>query len=113
MGDALVIGKRLSRSFKHGIVALRDVDCRIASDARIAVIGPSGSGKTTLLHILGGLDTPTAGNIEWPGLGPFDQLRPRHVGFVFQTPSLFPALTVAQNVGLPLVLAGDPASAEA
>ncbi|MGX5804608.1 ABC transporter ATP-binding protein [Bradyrhizobium sp. Arg314] len=113
MSDTLVVGKRLGRNFQRGVAALRDVNCRIASDARIAVVGPSGSGKTTLLHILGGLDKPTSGTVEWPGLGPFEELRPRHVGLVFQTPSLFPALTVAQNVGLPLVLAGDPASAGA
>ncbi|TGV80593.1 ABC transporter ATP-binding protein [Mesorhizobium sp. M00.F.Ca.ET.149.01.1.1] len=110
MSDTLVVGKHLGRDFQRGVVALRDVNCRIASDARIAVVGPSGSGKTTLLHILGGLDKPTSGTVEWPGLGPFEELRPRHIGLVFQTPSLFPALTVAQNVGLPLVLAGDPGS---
>ena len=113
MSDTLVVGKHLGRDFQRGVAALRDVNCRIASDARIAVVGPSGSGKTTLLHILGGLDKPTSGTVEWPGLGPFEELRPRHIGLVFQTPSLFPALTVAQNVGLPLVLAGDPASAGA
>ena len=113
MSDTLVVGKHLGRDFQRGVSALRDVNCRIASDARIAVVGPSGSGKTTLLHILGGLDKPTSGTVEWPGLGPFEELRPRHIGLVFQTPSLFPALTVAQNVGLPLVLAGDPASAGA
>jgi ABC-type lipoprotein export system ATPase subunit len=113
MSDMLVVGNRLGRDYPRGIAALRDVHCRIASDARIAVVGPSGSGKTTLLHILGGLDKPTSGTIEWPGLGPFEELRPRHIGLVFQTSSLFPALTVAQNVGLPMVLAGDPASARA
>ena len=113
MSDTRVVGKHLGRDFQRGVSALRDVNCRIASDARIAVVGPSGSGKTTLLHILGGLDRPTSGTVEWPGLGPFEELRPRHIGLVFQTPSLFPALTVAQNVGLPLVLAGDPASAGA
>ncbi|TGP45265.1 ABC transporter ATP-binding protein [bacterium M00.F.Ca.ET.230.01.1.1] len=113
MSDTLVVGKHLGRDFQRGVVALRDVNCRIACDARIAVVGPSGSGKTTLLHILGGLDKPTSGTVEWPGLGPFEELRPRHIGLVFQTPSLFPALTVAQNVGLPLVLAGDPGSPEA
>ena len=112
MSDALVLGKGLGRDFRRGVAALRDVHCRVVSDARIAMVGPSGSGKTTLLHILGGLDKPTAGTVEWPGLGPFDELRPRWIGIVFQSPSLFPALTVVQNVGLPLVLAGHPASAE-
>jgi len=111
MSEPLVVGRRLGRDFQRGVSALRDVDCRIAPNARIAVVGPSGSGKTTLLHILAGLDKPTSGAVEWPRLGPIEELRPRHIGLVFQTPSLFPALTVAQNVGLPMVLAGDPASA--
>lgn len=110
VSEVLVVGKGLSRDFQHGIAALRDVHCRIADGARIAVVGPSGSGKTTLLHILGGLDRPTAGTIGWPGLGPFDELRPRQIGFVFQSPSLFPALTAAQNVALPMVLAGSHAT---
>lgn len=115
MTDALVVAKSVRREFPDGRygtnVVLRDVDCRIASGARIALTGPSGSGKTTLLHLLGGLDRPTHGSIDWPGLGPFDELRPRHVGFVFQAPSLFPALTVLQNVELPAVLAGEDVQA--
>ncbi len=111
MGETLVIAKGLGRDFRDGnagrISVLRNVDCEIASGARIALVGPSGSGKTTLLHILGGLDRPTAGIVEWPGLGAFETLRPRQIGFVFQSPSLFPALTVAQNVGLPMLLAGE------
>ncbi|MER8596171.1 MULTISPECIES: ABC transporter ATP-binding protein [unclassified Mesorhizobium] len=116
MSRTLVVGKGLGRDFHDGnagrITVLRDVDCEIAAGARIALVGPSGSGKTTLLHILGGLDRPTTGTIEWPGLGPFEELRPRQVGFVFQSPSLFPALTAAQNVGLPMVLAGESAADE-
>lgn len=113
MPETLVVGKGLGRDFRRGVVALRNVHCGIASGARIAVVGPSGSGKTTLLHMLGGLDAPTAGTLEWPGLGPFDELRPRHIGVMFQSPSLFPALTAAQNVGLPMMLAGEHATAEA
>ncbi|WP_245331050.1 ABC transporter ATP-binding protein [Mesorhizobium sophorae] len=111
MGERLVIAKGLGRDFRDGnsgrINVLRDVDCEIAPGARIAIVGPSGSGKTTLLHILGGLDRPTAGTVEWPALGAFETLRPRHIGFVFQSPSLFPALTAVQNVGLPMLLAGE------
>ncbi len=119
MADQLVVAKGLSRQFSHGggksVHALLDVDCQVPPRARIALVGPSGSGKTTLLHLIGGLDRPTSGSIEWPRLGTFEQLRPRMIGFVFQTPSLFPALTAAQNVELPLVLAGGsgPTSAKA
>lgn len=110
MSETLVVGKGLGRDFRDGnaglVRVLSDVDCEIVSGARIALVGPSGSGKSTLLHILGGLDKPTAGTVEWPGLGSFEELRPRHIGFVFQTPSLFPALTAVQNVELPLILGG-------
>lgn len=111
MPEPLVVSRKLSREFPDGsgsrIAALRDVDCEILPGARICLVGPSGSGKTTLLHILGGLDRPTSGSVEWPALGGLDQLRPQGIGFVFQTPSLFPALTVAQNVELPRILAGE------
>lgn len=110
MSETLVVGKGLGRDFRDGnaglVRVLSDVDCQIVSGARIALVGPSGSGKSTLLHILGGLDKQTAGTVEWPGLGSFEELRPRHIGFVFQTPSLFPALTAVQNVELPLILGG-------
>ncbi|TPN25619.1 ABC transporter ATP-binding protein [Mesorhizobium sp. B2-3-3] len=116
VGETLVVAKDLGRNFRDGnagrIEVLRNVNCEIVSGARIALVGPSGSGKTTLLHILGGLDRPTAGIVEWPGLGAFEALRPRQIGFVFQSPSLFPALTAVQNVGLPLLLAGENAGAE-
>ncbi len=110
MSETLVVGKGLGRDFRDGnaglVRVLSDVDCEIVRGARIALVGPSGSGKSTLLHILGGLDKPTRGTVEWPGLGSFEELRPRHIGFVFQTPSLFPALTAVQNVELPSILSG-------
>src|SRR5437868_2418029 len=111
VSDTLVAGTGVGRDFQRGVAALRDVHCRISAGARIAVVGPSGSGKTTLLHILGGLDRPTAGTVEWPGLGRFEELRPRRIGMMFQSPSLFPALTAAENVALPFVLAGEHSAA--
>ena len=93
-------------------VALSGATCEVAPQARIAVVGPSGSGKTTLLHLLGGLDEPTRGDIAWPALGDRSGLRPGHVSFVFQEPSLLPALTVVENVEIPLLLLRvDPAIA--
>jgi ABC-type lipoprotein export system ATPase subunit len=110
VSETLVVSEGLGRDFRDGnaglVRVLSDVDCAIVSGARIALVGPSGSGKSTLLHILGGLDKPTKGTVKWPGLGTFEELRPRHIGFVFQTPSLFPALTAVQNVELPLILGG-------
>ncbi|MDN5927074.1 MAG: ABC transporter ATP-binding protein [Hyphomicrobiales bacterium] len=116
MDETLVVANGIGRDFPDGnagrITVLRDVDCAISSGARIALVGPSGSGKSTLLHILGGLDRPTSGRIEWPSLGSFEELRPRQIGFVFQSPSLFPALTAGQNVGLPMILAGERDAAD-
>lgn len=111
MNEALVVCRRLGRDFADGsdrrVPILRDVDCQILPGARIGLVGPSGSGKTTLLHLLGGLDRQSSGTINWPVLGSREQLRPRQVGIVFQSPSLFPALTTIQNVELPRFLVGE------
>ncbi len=100
------IGMRYSASGTTPIDVLDNIDCEIAARDRIALIGPSGSGKSTLMHILGGLIAPTSGHIEWPALGPRETLMPAQVQFVFQSPSLFPALDVLGNITLPLFLAG-------
>jgi putative ABC transport system ATP-binding protein/lipoprotein-releasing system ATP-binding protein len=109
---ALVVAHALWRSYWRGsteVVALREATCTILPDDRIALVGRSGSGKSTLLHLLGGLDAPNAGTITWPRLGTRDSLRPSQVAFVFQTPSLLPALTAVENVELPLLLGNaDP-----
>jgi ABC-type lipoprotein export system ATPase subunit len=108
MNKPLVLANGICRSFRNGrngtLPALIDVDCHVDAGDRVALVGVSGSGKTTLLHILGGLDTPTSGSISWPALGMREELRLGKVAFVFQAPSLFPALTVVQNVALPLLL---------
>lgn len=85
---------------------LNGIDCAIHAGDRLALVGPSGSGKSTLMHILGGLVEPTRGTVNWPALGVREQLQPSKVQFVFQSPSLFPALNIARNVALPMVLAG-------
>lgn len=117
MIEPLVVCRQLGRDFPDGsgprVPVLHDVDCEILSGARIGLVGPSGSGKTTLLHIFGGLDRPTSGAIEWPALGSRERLRPRQIGIVFQSPSLFPALTAIQNVELPRLLAGEKADPRA
>lgn len=115
MSPPLVHARALEKQYhtQAGItIALRSASCTVSPMARIAVVGPSGSGKTTLLHLLGGLDEPTRGDISWPALGDRPGLRPRHVSFVFQEPSLLPALTVVENVEIPLLLLRtDPAIA--
>jgi len=94
------------------VTVLNDVNCEIHECGRIALVGPSGSGKSTLLHCLGGLMWPTRGQIRWPALGARRDLLPRNIQFVFQAPSLYPALDVLRNVALPMVLAGGAIDAE-
>jgi putative ABC transport system ATP-binding protein/lipoprotein-releasing system ATP-binding protein len=108
MTEPLVVDARgLERVYQRGparVVAVASATCAIRAGDRIAVVGPSGSGKSTLLHLLGGLDEPSSGTIVWPALGPRATLRPKHVAYVFQAPSLVPALSVVENVELPLLL---------
>lgn len=100
--DEIVLGG------KAGAIAVHDISFEIAPTDRIALMGPSGSGKTTLIHLVAGLDDPTQGRIEWPALGARDTLRPGPIGLAFQGPSLLPPISVAENVALPLLLAGSP-----
>ena len=97
-------------------VVLAGVSLTVHVAERVALTGPSGSGKTTLLNLLGGVDRPTAGRIEFEGrsLGDLDGnalalLRRTSVGTVFQFFHLLPTLTAAENVELPLQLLGVPA----
>ena len=106
----------VSRRFSvgdHRVDALCDVDLDVQSGEYLAIMGPSGSGKSTLLHILGLLDRPTSGAYlldgqDVSGIGEKAQCRVRRekIGFVFQFFHLVPRLTAAQNVELPMVLAG-------
>jgi len=106
----------LQKSFGAGdnrVAALRGVSFRVARGEFVAIMGPSGSGKSTLLHLIGGLDTPTAGSVRISGqdVGAFtdDQLtllRRRQIGFVFQAFNLLDVLTAEENVALPLILDG-------
>jgi putative ABC transport system ATP-binding protein/lipoprotein-releasing system ATP-binding protein len=99
---------RFSGSGARRVVALEPTTFTIATRERVALLGPSGSGKSTLLNLMAGLDTPSAGVIAWPGIGPREALRPLAVGMIHQFAALIPTLTVAENVSLPLVLAHRP-----
>ena len=99
--------------------ALRGVDLGIATGELTAVMGPSGSGKSTLMHILAGLDQPTEGSVTIAGQDitqlsdtELTLLRREHIGFIFQFFNLLPMLTAAENVVLPLTLAGRKPDAE-
>ena len=102
--------------------ALDGVDFSVEEGEFVAVVGTSGSGKSTLLHMLGGLDTPTAGSVMVRGkeLSQMDDdqltiFRRRNIGFVFQNYNLVPILNVQENIVLPVELDGnrvDPALME-
>ena len=114
--NAILRGENLRKIYRRGrdeVVALDGVDVTVAPGELVAVMGPSGCGKSTLLHLLCGIDTPSAGRVFLHGaeLGALDAegraaARRTYMGLLFQAHALLPGLTVAENVALPLALAG-------
>jgi putative ABC transport system ATP-binding protein len=114
--DAVVTARNVVRRYGEGdaaVHALRGVTLDIARGQLTAVMGPSGSGKSTLMHILAGLDRPTDGEVTVAGVevtslgdAALTKLRRDHIGFIFQFFNLLPMLTAAENIALPLKLAG-------
>jgi ABC-type lipoprotein export system ATPase subunit len=110
-GEILLSARRLKKTYvmgKRTLEVLRGVDLDIACGDFVALRGASGTGKSTLLHLLGGLDTPNAGEIQFDGrnISQFSDsqlthFRNRRVGFVFQAYHLLPELTALENVCLP------------
>ncbi|MDT4997150.1 MAG: hypothetical protein QOD45_1218 [Pseudonocardiales bacterium] len=103
-----VVCENIARTYGTGsaaVVAVYAVSCAVPRRSRIALSGPSGSGKSTLLHLMAGLEAPTSGTIQWPALDGHPRGHPGRVGVVFQGPSLLPALDIAENIALPLLLA--------
>lgn len=95
------------------IVIFKGLNLTIAKSDLVAIMGPSGAGKSTLLHLLGGLDTPTAGKVLFQGKDVFElssaslaEFRNFHVGFVFQFHHLLPEFTAIENTAMPLLLRG-------
>jgi ABC-type lipoprotein export system ATPase subunit len=114
--EDLVDCGRVSRRYRAGtaeVLAVSEVNCWVSPGMRVALTGPSGSGKSTLLHLMAGLARPTSGRVSWPLLGGSPADRPGIVAVVFQGQSLLPELDVAENVGLPLLFAGEPAGSAA
>jgi putative ABC transport system ATP-binding protein len=116
--EPMVTARGLTRTYGTTIAPLRalhDVSLDVASGEMLAVVGRSGSGKTTLLNLLGGLDSPDAGTVRVDGTEVtalddqgLSALRRDTVSYVVQTFGLIPALTAAENVGVPLRLRRTP-----
>jgi putative ABC transport system ATP-binding protein len=108
--------RSLTKTYGSGelsVQALRGVDIVVEPGTFVAIMGPSGSGKSTLLHLLGGVDSPTTGQVLLEGTDlaslTDDQrtvIRRQRIGFIFQSFNLLPTLTAQRNVALPLELDG-------
>jgi putative ABC transport system ATP-binding protein len=109
--------QQVTKVYQQGrrcVQAVRGVDLRIGPGEFVAIMGPSGSGKSTLMHLLGALDTPTSGRALFAGkdlskLSDRERslLRRTRIGFIFQFFNLLKTLKAAENVALPLLLAGQ------
>ncbi len=112
--------QQLTKQYQMGdvtVTALNDVNFAVERGEFVAIMGPSGSGKSTLLHLLGGLDTPTSGEVVLAGQAlsqlsddQITRFRRQKIGFIFQFYNLLPTLTAAENVVLPLLIDGRTAS---
>ncbi|MBU8975916.1 MULTISPECIES: ABC transporter ATP-binding protein [unclassified Lysobacter] len=110
----LVSIRNLRKTYQRGpekVEVLHSIDLDIPKGDFVALMGPSGSGKTTLLNLIGGLDSPTGGEITVDGqridtmtAGQLSHWRSQNVGFVFQFYNLMPTLNAQKNVELPLLL---------
>ena len=109
---------KVTKTYQMGeetVHALSGVDLTVGEGEFSALVGPSGSGKSTLLHIIGGLDTPSSGNVVVDGRDlsqasdrELALYRNRNVGFVFQTFNLHPTYNALENVALPLIFSRTP-----
>jgi len=113
----VILLRGVSKTFdgKRKVTALDGIELWIAKGEMASIVGPSGSGKSTMLNLIGGLDHPSAGEVELDGqplskLGDDDLTRVRRdkIGFIFQFFNLLPTLSCLENVSLPLHLRGWP-----
>ena len=121
-GEAVFEARALTKRYQMGEVtvdAIRGIDFDLVAAELVVLLGPSGSGKSTLLNVLGGLDTPTSGEVFYKGRNltsateaDLTAYRRTHVGFVFQFYNLIPSLTARENVALVTELVERPMTAE-
>lgn len=115
--DFAVDCRNLTKSFGSGdskVFALRGVDLTVQRGELTLLVGPSGCGKTTLISVIAGILRPDAGNCDIFGTNMFKlpasqaiSFRGKNIGFIFQSYNLLPALTIAENVAIPLIIKGD------
>ncbi|WP_298575162.1 lipoprotein-releasing ABC transporter ATP-binding protein LolD [uncultured Luteimonas sp.] len=117
---AVIRAEQLGKTYAEGRMrtpVFDGLDFRVDAGETVAILGASGAGKSTLLHLLGGLDTPTAGEVYVAGQkmsalsdAARGQLRNRALGFVYQFHHLLPEFTALENVMLPVLLGGTAAA---
>lgn len=122
MNKPVLSCQRLHKRFTQGglnVNVLEDISLTIGAGERVAIMGSSGSGKSTLLHLLGGLDTPTSGEVQLAGHTlsalnerTLSELRNRVLGFIYQFHHLLGEFTLLENVAMPLLI-GKVSVAEA
>lgn len=105
--------KGIKKSFDN-LQVLKGIDLDIGRGEIVSIVGPSGAGKTTLLQIIGSLDKPDSGSVEYDDTDLFSlsekrmaQFRNRNIGFVFQFHQLLPEFTMEENVAMPALIAGE------
>ncbi len=120
--NIVIACKHLGKTYSEGgltVEVLTDVNLRVCAGEKVAIVGASGSGKSTLLHLLGGLDTPTRGQVIVNGydMGSLrdanrGRLRNASLGFIYQFHHLLPEFNSLENVAMPLLVRGiQPAKA--
>jgi len=116
MPQVAISARGLTRRYRSGareFAVFADLDLDVERGSAVAIVGESGAGKSTLLHLLGGLDRPTAGRVVYGDTDIFAlsdealaDFRNRRLGFIWQQNSLLPEFTAAENVAMPLLIAG-------